>query len=475
MGQEVTSSHFQKQDFAAFASRLREETALLQTWFERGEFDNEHRIGGFEVEVWLIDRDHKPAPINATFLEHVDNPMVVPELSQFNVEINTEPQALQGKALSTMYKSLKATWGHCRKVARKLESALVMVGILPTVRDTMLTLENISHWIRYRALNEQLLRQRKGVPFTLDIHGRDDLEMSHQDVMLEAAATSFQVHLQMPQAESVRVFNASLILSAPTVAVAANSPYLFGLDLWDESRIPLFEQAVAVNAPATSVPNRVFFGQSYADDSLFQLFADNLDQFPLLLPKVEADEPASAMHHVRLHNGTIWRWNRPLIGFAADGRPHLRVEHRVMAAGTSVIDTIANAAFYYGLVYALAQMECPPENQLPFEQVRANFYAAAKHSLRAQVTWLDGREVPLQALIVEELIPLAREGLLQQGVNKDDVARFMDIMDSRVRHWCTGAAWQRSFVESHGTDMEALTAAYLERQYSGKPVHEWEI
>ena len=475
MGQEVTSSHFQKQDFASFASRLREETALLQTWFEHGEFDNEHRVGGFEIEAWLIDRDYKPAPINATFLEHVNSPMVVPELSQFNVEINTEPQALQGKALSTMYKNLKATWGHCRKVARKLESALVMVGILPTVRDTMLTLENISHWIRFRALNEQLLRQRKGVPFTLDIHGRDGLEMSHQDVMLEAAATSFQVHLQVPQAESVRAFNASLILSAPTVAVAANSPYLFGLDLWDESRIPLFEQAVAVNAPATSVPNRVFFGQGYAEDSLFQLFADNLDQFPLLLPKVEADEPASAMHHVRLHNGTIWRWNRPLIGFAADGRPHLRVEHRVMAAGTSVIDTIANAAFYYGLVYALTQMECPPENQLPFKQVRANFYAAAKHSLRAQVTWLDGREVPLQALIVEELIPLAREGLLQQGVNKDDVARFMDIMESRVRNWCTGTAWQRSFVESHGADMEDLTAAYLECQHSGKPVHEWEI
>lgn len=474
MGQEVTTSHFQKCDFDAFAEHLRKETELLQTWFEQQCFDAGHRVGGFEVEAWLIDPAFAPAPVNASYLERLNDPMVVPELSQFNVEINTAPQLLQGDALQVMYRDLLKTWKRCRRVAQELGIDLTMIGILPTVREQQLSLENISRLMRYRALNEQILRLRKGSPIKLDIHGFEHLETSHHDVMLEAAATSFQLHLQIPQAESVRIFNAATILSAPMVALAANSPYLFGKDLWDETRIPLFEQAIAVDAPGSETPNRVFFGNSYIDTSLFQLFADNRDLLPVLLPMNQEQADPQRMRHLRLHNGTVWRWNRPLIGYSDDGTPHLRLEHRVMAAGPSVIDTIANAAMFYGLVHAMAETPEAPELRLSFEQARLNFYAAAKHGMRAKIRWLDDKEVLLHTLLVEQLIPLARQGLLQQGLDKTDVEQFMDIIEGRVRTWCNGAAWQRMFMEKHRADMRMLIEAYVQQQNSGKPVHEWE-
>ena len=474
MGQEVTSSHFQKRDFDAFTEHLRTETELLRTWFEQERFDSGHRVGGFEVEAWLIDPAFAPAPVNSSYLERLNDPMVVPELSQFNVEINTAPQAMQGGALQVMYRDLSKVWQRCCRVAQELGIDLAMIGILPTVREPQLTLENISRLIRYRALNEQILRLRQGSPLRLDIHGFEHLETSHHDVMLEAAATSFQLHLQIPQAESVRVFNAATILSAPMVALAANSPYLFGKDLWDETRIPLFEQAIAVDAPGSDTPNRVFFGNAYVDTSLFQLFADNRELFPVLLPMSQEQADPERMEHLRLHNGTIWRWNRPLIGFSANGTPHLRLEHRVMAAGPSVIDTIANAAMFYGLVHAMVATPEAPELRLSFEQARLNFYAAAKHGLRAKIRWLGGEEVLLHTLLVEQLIPMARQGLLEQDLDKTDVEQFIDIIEGRVRTWCNGAAWQRMFVEKHRADMQMLTEAYVQQQNSGKPVHEWE-
>lgn len=477
MGQEIARSHFNKQDFQIFNSHLRAETALVQQWFEEQRFAAEPSIGGFEIEAWLIDDKGLPVPINQQFLERLDNPLVVPELSVFNVELNTEPRKLHGDTLARMHSALEQLWNLCNQTAADFDSSLLMIGILPTVREQNLKVTNMSQKVRYRALNEQVLRLRRGSPLVLDVHGRQWLHTVHQDLMLESATTSFQIHLQLQPAKAVRYFNAALILSAPMVAVAANSPYVFGLDLWEESRIPLFEQSVAVGAEGERVQHkypRVTFGNGYVQQSLQELFEENLKYYPSLLPMV-MDEPLSQLSHLRLQNGTIWRWNRPLIGFNVKGTPHLRLEHRVMAAGPSIPDTIANAALFYGLIHIYGEQALPPEELLPFDVCRDNFYAAAQYGLTAKIKWLNGKSVELRELVLEQLLPLAKQGLEKLDFNDDNIQTYLGIIEARVTTGRSGASWQRDFVARHGADMCALTTAYLEQQRLGRPVHEWSI
>ena len=474
MGEEIAKGHFQKQDFREFQDRLQQETALLRTWFDEGVFDGGHLTGGFEIEAWLIDRAFDPAPVNQAFLEMLDNPMVVPELSAFNVELNTTPRLMTGSSLARMQLELEQTWALCRQTADKLDADLLMIGILPTVHEELLALNNMSMLTRYRALNEQILRLRKGEAIELDISGRELLNTKHQDVMLEAAATSFQIHLKVPPELARRYYNASIILSAPMVAISANSPYLFGKDLWDETRIPLFEQAVSVASARTRQADRVTFGKSFINQTLMECFDDNLAAYAVLLPEL-MNSDVSRLNHLRLHNGTIWRWNRPLIGFNDDGTPHLRIEHRVVPAGPSAIDTIANAAFYYGLVHAMAQAEKEAENLISFETARSNFYAAAKNSLNANITWLDNNSMPIHSVLVDILLPMAREGLQMQDFSADDIERYLGVIEGRLHARCNGAAWQRSWVAINGNDMHGLTRAYAKCQQTGEPVHEWKI
>ncbi|KPK11939.1 MAG: glutamate--cysteine ligase [Acidithiobacillales bacterium SG8_45] len=474
MGQEIAQEHFNKHDFAEFEQRLREETALLRDWFDTGRFAESGQTGGYEVEAWLIDDQCFPAPINKAFLAQANSPLVVPELSTFNIEINSTPRLLHGPALSRMEAELEQTWAFCRDSARTLDAGVLMIGILPTVREQDLTLDHISHMTRYRVLNEQLMRLRRGYPFELDIAGRESLTMTHPDVMLEAAATSFQIHLKVSLAQSVRYMNAAMIVSAPMVALCANSPYLFGHDLWDETRIPLFEQAVSARSPKSRWSDRVTFGHGYIQRSLFECFEENIVRHPVLLPERMEGSP-DRLSHLVLHNGTIWRWNRPLIGFDANGEPHLRIEHRVVPSGPSVVDTIANAAFFFGLVHNLANQDKAPESLLQFGQARANLYLAAKQGLNAQLEWMGQHQVPVQRLLREVLLPMARQGLEQQEFDAADIDHYLDVIAQRLDSWCNGAAWQRAWVEKHGADMQALTAAYAEQQETGLPVHQWQI
>jgi hypothetical protein len=264
MGQEISASHFRKEDFTRFAGRLRAESAHLQQLFDDQSLSTRHGCGGFELEAWLVDGNGAPAPINEQYLAMLgDEALFSPELSQFNVELNSTPLQVEGDALSRMHAELQGNWDYCRSVAQQLGADLVMIGILPTLREEMLTLKQMSDMERYRALNEQVLRLRQGKPLQLDIQGVQHLRTEHADVMLEAATTSFQIHLQVGLQRSVRYYNAVQILSAPMVALSVNSPLLFGKRLWQETRIPLFEQAVAVGGIAGAAfgpMKRVSFG-----------------------------------------------------------------------------------------------------------------------------------------------------------------------------------------------------------------------
>jgi hypothetical protein len=474
MGQEITSSQFGPEDFAAFKARLEAETRLLEQWFLDGVFTDTDgpAKGGFELECCLLDRQGDPAPLNLACLEHLDNSLVVPELATFNLEVNSTALPLEGTVFSRMADELNRLWTDCNRVAAQMDAQLGMFGILPTLRQKHLTLANMSPLNRYRALNEQVFKLRQGKPIVLDIEGRQPLHLRHADVMLESATTSFQIHLQVSAERAARVYNLSKIVSGPMVAVCANSPFLFGHELWDETRIPLFEQSISVGA--SDLTKRVSFGIRYVFESILENFTANLQRYPVLLPHL-LDEPIETLAHLRLHNGTIWRWNRPLIGFDANGRPHLRIEHRVVPAGPSVVDCIANAALYFGLVTGLATVEDDLEKKLGFLRARSNFYAAARYGLAAELFWADWRQINVVDLMHKVLLPRARAGLVLLGVDAREIEQWLGVIEGRLARRQTGASWQRAWVERYGQDMSGLTLAYLEHQQSGQPVHEWSV
>lgn len=471
MGQEISSRRFSPDDFTEFTTRLQNETRQLARLFRENAFHCDQPVGGFELEAWLVDRQALPVPENADFLERLANPEVVPELSRFNFEINVEPLALRQGALSKFHRNLEKNWAHCRDVATKNDIDVMTIGIHPALRENQLTLKNMSESQRYRALNQQVLELRDKEPITLDIRGREHLNTTHRNVMLEAATTSFQIHLQVQQDQAVRAYNAAQIVSAPLVAISANSPYVFGSDIWDESRIPVFEQAVDTGAAAER--RRVTLGRRYVRGSLLNCFKENLNHYPVLIPSDFDDD--GTLPHLRLHNGTIWRWNRPLIGYDASGRPHLRIENRVIPSGPTIVDMIANAAFFWGLVEVLIRRPTAPECQLRFAAMRENFYAAVRESLDCSLVWLDGKKMPADQLILRELLPLAKAGLESLEISSNDIKKYLGIIESRAGVKQNGARWQRAWVARHGRDMGQLSAAYLERQQTGKPVHEWTV
>ena len=471
MGDEIAQRHFNAEDFTSFRRRLDHETEEVGKLFANGGFSERGDIAGFELEAWLVDAAGNPAPRNEHFLDQLDNPLVVPELASYNVELNGSPCAITGRVFTRLHDELAATWRACREAADALGLRLATVGILPTIAPELLNSDHMSRMVRYQALNDRMLARRDGVPFQLDIVGADHLRMSHDDVMLEAAATSFQIHLQCKPERAVRTYNAALAVSGPMVALSANSPFLFGQSLWAETRVPLFEQAVSLGPRD---PERVGFGTGYADASLFDVFRENQEVHPILLPYVQ-EEPPSKFAHVRFHNGTVWRWNRPLLGFDFDGMPHLRIEHRVVPAGPTIDDCIANTAVFMGAVRALVERETPIESELDFGVTRRNFYEAARLGLDAEFMWRDGRIRGARALLLEDVLPEAAVALRTLDIPAAEVDRYLGIAVRRVERDANGASWQRRWVERHGADFNALTLAYLDAQESGQPVHEWTV
>ena len=470
MGDEIPRRHFNAEDFSVFRFRLDEETKLLAEQFASSRFSERGDIAGFELEAWLVDRQGDPLPRNHEFLERLNNPLVVPELASFNVELNGSPTALAGSTFSRLEDELAATWGACQATAKEMDCHLVTVGILPTIREALLNSDHMSKMVRYQALNDRVMALRDGKPLHLEIEGGAGLSMLHPDVMLEAAATSFQIHLQCKPENAVRDFNASMVASAPMVAVSANSPTLFGRMLWDETRIPLFEQAVDVGA---HYPKRVGFGNGFAEQSMLEVFLENQQQHPILLPYVSDSSP-NEYSHVRFHNGTIWRWNRPLIGFDHDGQVHLRIEHRVVPAGPTVKDCVANAAFFFGLVRGFGLEDEPAETRMTFETARDNFYNAARYGLGARIGW-NGGEIGIRELLLEELLPTARRGLVSYAIPDQEIDGYLGIVEARVESTQNGAAWQKRWVTHNGMRANDLVLDYARMQESGEPVHTWPL
>jgi hypothetical protein len=397
---------------------------------------------------------------------------------------------IAGDGFADYERDLAERLGRAEDGARKADCTLVMIGILPTLTPAHTALENLSPNPRYRLLNEQIVTAR-GEDITLDIRGVERLQTTTDSIGPEAAGTSVQCHLQVAPETFASYWNASQAIAAVQVAVGANSPYLFGRRLWDETRITLFEQSTDTRPDelkAQGVRPRAWFGERWIA-SIFDLFEENVRYFPPLLPICEDEDPVEVLHsggvprlgELRLHNGTVYRWNRPVYD-VMDGRPHLRVENRVLPSGPTVVDLLANAAFYFGLARVLAEEDRPIWSQLTFPAAAENFHAAARRGIRSSVSWPRIGEVRVTDLVLEWLLPKAYEGLDRYDVNGAIRDRLLGIIEQRCLTLRNGAVWQVAAVEAEerrGRDRRAALHAMLQRyavhQRTNQPVHTWPV
>jgi gamma-glutamyl:cysteine ligase YbdK (ATP-grasp superfamily) len=449
-----------------------------------------HQVG-LEMEFNLVDKDGWAALTNEAVLAAIDDPVWANELGQFNIELALEPAVLSGSVFSSLESSLREIIGKAAGRAESAGSRLVMVGILPSLREDDIGLHAISPNPRYRLLNDQILAAR-GEEMRICIEGTQRLLTYVDNILPEAAATSMQCHLQVSPETFASYWNAAQAIAGIQVAIAANSPFLFGHELWRETRITLFEQATDTRPEELieqGVRSRVWFGDRWIT-SVFDLFEENLRYFPSLLPLSEDTDPLAALERgeapdlaeLTLHNGTIWRWNRPVYAVAG-GKPHLRVENRVLPAGPTVIDMVANAAFYYGLVHELAEAERPVWTGMSFDAAAANLRAGAKRGLDAEVYWPGAGVVPVTELTLRRLLPLAAAGLARWGVDATDTNRLLAVIEQRCLTGRNGAAWQVDSVHRlHAEGMldraevlRIMTQGYIERMMSGEPVHSWPV
>lgn len=477
MGQEITSATFCQSDYEQFAQRLRNESDILQVYFKDKVFDGEPPRLGVELEGCLVDKDCNPAAESESLITNINDKSVVPELAKYNFEINSEPFELNQFCLQRIHQNLDSLWQLCFDQADAIDLSAVAIGILPTYQQQMLTKEYIYPRKRYYALEEALAKYRKGQPIVADIHGIDYFCQTFDSVLFEAVATSLQIHVQVGLHNSVRMYNAAQIISAPLIAVSANSPFLFGKNLWCDTRIPVFEQAAATPFNQDGKPNqhkRVTFGHRFVKESLFELFQENLESYLILLPEL-SNEPDTVLHHLRLHNGTIWRWNRALIGMDQVNKPNLRIEHRVNPAGPSISDNVANVAFFIGLLNYYANTKIAPEQQIQFKIAADNFYKAAQYGLNSNIVWLNDKTVPMSSLLLDELLPNAKLGLAQLNIDSDQSDYYLNIIKGRVVKQITGSSWQRKFIAKYGIDFNNMLYCYIDNQMNQQAVHQWKL
>jgi CBS domain-containing protein/gamma-glutamyl:cysteine ligase YbdK (ATP-grasp superfamily) len=493
MGEHDADQQFDEKTSQAFMKALLEDLRALEYMIATGGFETGVARIGAEQEMFLIDRNMRPAPISLEVLDHAKDSRLTTEIARFNLEANLTPLSLTGRCFQQMEKELNELLSLVRKSAETLGADVLLSGILPTLQKSDLTLENLAPIPRYSQLNEGVMRLRGG-PFSIHIKGLDELQISHDNVMMESCNTSFQVHFQTSPAEFASHYNMAQAITAPVLAAAVNSPLLFGHRLWQETRVALFQHSIDSRSRtqlARGQPTRVSFGDRWLKNSVVELFHDQISRFrPIMITQPDEDPfqllargETPLLSALRMHNGTVWRWNRACYG-VVDGIAHLRIENRALPSGPTVQDEMANAAFFVGLMIAL-----PPEygeigKRLSFDNAKENFFAAARHGLNARLKWLDGKSISATSLILNELLPLARAGLKDARVDSSDIDKYFGVLEERVRSGQTGAQWMLDSLVSvkrhmghEPNDMRTriLTSAILARQKENKPVHEWKL
>ncbi len=477
------------EELRLFTKALLDDLRALENMLEEGVIESGRRRFGAEQETVLVDESWRPAMVNLKILERLDDPHFTTELGRFNIEFNLDPVEAGGDCLSQIEGQLRELLAKGQTAARQEGARMLITGILPTLAQSDLGIESMTPMPRYKALNQAVGRLR-GDHFHLRIKGRDELIVDHDNVMLEACTTSFQLHYQVSADEFAHYYNIAQVLAAPVLSCATNSPLLFGRQLWRETRIALFEQSVDTRGQPDSIREvaaRVSFGSNWIRKSALEIFQEDLARFRVLLGGKVEENPFEVLESggapdltaLRVHNSTVYRWNRPCYG-VSDGKPHLRIENRILPSGPSIADEVANAAFWFGLMAGGASTFGDVTKRMDFVQARENFVAAARRGMGSDLFWFDQGHVPAPELLRDQLLPLARQGLEELRVDADDADRFLAIIAARVDTQMSGSQWLVSSMDGMGDcakheSLTALVAATAERQAEGGPVHTWEL
>ena len=491
MGKDVAHTEFSREDRTRYRQKVRRCLDVFERMLAQSQFDFERPMTGVEIELNLVDEHGDPALRNAEVLDAVSHADFQTELGQFNVEINVQPRTLGGEAAAELENAVRATLNSAEEKARAVGSHMVMIGILPTLTEKQLNADSLSANPRYGLLNEQIFAAR-GEDLQITIDGIQRLSTTADTVAPEAACTSVQFHQQVSPAAFPRFWNAAQAIAGVQVALGANSPFFLGKELWRETRIPLFEQSTDTRSEelkAQGVRPRVWFGERWIT-SIFDLFEENVRYFPALLPLLDDEDPVETLERgdvpqlgeLTLHNGTVYRWNRPVYAVVR-GKPHLRVENRVLPAGPTVADILANAAFYYGVVRALADEDRPLWSRMSFSAAEENFHACARSGLEAEVYWPGAGQVPVTELVLRRLLPMAATGLDKWEMAPAVRDRLLGIVEQRCLTGRNGAAWQaatfhrlydQTSLDRHDV-LRRMTGEYIEHMHSNEPVHTWPV
>ena len=493
MGEHNVEQELDERKLHEFTQALLADLRALAFMLEHGCIESGVRRIGAEQEMFIVDRNLQPAPLAMEILKHTGDERLTTEIAQFNLEANLTPQDLNGRCFHLMHEELREVLTKARSSATELGADVILTGILPTLSVSDLTLANLTPLPRYQELNRSVTQLRGG-PFSIHIKGLDELQLTHDNMMMESCNTSFQVHFQVNPAEFVASYNIAQAITAPVLAAAVNSPFLFGHRLWQETRLALFQHSADARSRtqlARSQPTRVGFGEQWLQHSVIELLHDQIARFrPIMITRPDEDPmqvlargEIPLLSALRMHNGTVWPWNRACYG-VSNGVAHLRIENRALPSGPTTTDEIANAAFFIGLMLSLPTEYGDISKRMKFDEAKANFFGAARHGLNAQFDWIDGKRYSASSLILDHLLLLARQGLASAGVDMLDTDRYLGVIEERVRSGQTGAQWMlRSLAATKGPGSpltkaigyRSLTATMLERQKEGKPVHTWPI
>lgn len=466
------------------------EYMLKNDWFETDTI----RIGA-EQEMCLVDKKTlKPAPKNIQILKRLkDHDWATTEIARFNLEVNLSPQEFTEKALHLMETENRYMLEIVAAAAKKSNAQVVLTGILPTLRKFDLSLENLTPKPRYLALIEAIKAQLKSDKgFELRLAGIDELFLRHDSPLMEACNTSYQVHLQVTPDTFAPLYNISQVLTAPILGLSANSPLVFGKRLWHESRIAMFQQALDVRTTQDHMRQpepRVSFGTDWLDKSIMEIYKEDIARYRVLLGTTVEENSLEMISNgktpklraLQVHNGTVYRWNRPCYGISPNGKPHLRIENRVIPAGPTILDQVANAAFWLGAMIGMANEYKDIREHISFADAKDNFVKAAKFGIDTQLTWFNNRKVSCCDLILDELIPIARKGLLSKGVATDDIDRYLGVIEARAKEQQTGARWLlQSFTKLNNEVnldecLTVITSEMIKNQMTEKPVHTWKV
>ena len=490
MGEHNVEQHVDEKKAQAFMKALLEDLRALAFMLENGWIESGARRIGAEQEMFLIDRYLRPAPVSLDVLNEANDPRLTTEIARFNLEANLTPVDLKDDCFSRMEQELVELLALARTSAATQDADILLSGILPTLQKSDLTLDNLAPVARYHELNRGVIRLRGG-PLSIHIKGLDELHLEHDNIMMESCNTSFQIHYQTSAQEFTNQYNVAQAITAPVLAVSVNSPFLFGQRLWQETRVALFQHSTDERSRpqlARNQPTRVSFGDRWLQNSVIELFHDQIIRFrPIMF--TEPDENPFAclvrgetplLSALRLHNGTVWRWNRACYG-VTDGVAHLRIENRALPSGPTVTDEIANAAFFTGLMAALPQIYGDISKQMAFDDAKLNFFRAARHGLDAQVHWIDGKSHNAASLVLDHLLPIAREGLAGAQVASADIDKYLGIIQERAQTRQTGARWITKSVAAMGSSLSKdavqrrLTSEILAKQKQGEPIHRWAL